>query len=948
MRRCLLPAFLALSSIFARADESPRSGYTFTTLAGRSLLSSEDGLPYAAGFNTPTGVAVDNEGNVFVADTGNHTIRKITPEGAVSTVAGLADNPGSADGTGREARFSSPRALAIDAGGTLYVADAGNATIRKITAAGMVTTVVGQAGVNGSVDGTGAAARFQFPGSLAFDRAGNLYVADGDRTVRKVTPAGVVTTLAGRADSFGTADGPGATARFLSLSGIAVDAEGNVYAADASAQTIRKINPAGVVSTLAGQPNTSGDVDGTGAAARFSFPEGLAVDARGNLIVADLGGPTVRVVTPAGVVTTLAGKAGSYARRDGMGAEARFTSPLGVAVSRSGTIFVADSEDNTIRQIGADARVTTLAGRIDSSGSADGAVAGARFFYPSGVTVDLAGNTYVADAQNHTVRKIARSGLVTTLAGAAGQRGSADGVGSAARFNYPGSIAVDADGNVYVVDQDNFTVRKISPEGAVRTLAGQVGNPGWDDGPGRTARFNRLNGIVVDASGTVFATDTDGPTIRVIAPDGTVSTLAGKAGGFGPHIDGPGADARFARPAGLALDARGNLFVTDGGALVCRISPAGVVTTIAGVPGLGQTVDGVGSAARFNGANGIAIDGLGNLFVTQSDQVIRQVTPAGVVTTVAGRSNRTGGVDGNGREARFNYPAAIATDLAGDLYVADGGNNTIRKGASTTRVANLSIRSRVGTGDQTLIMGFVNGGSAARRVVVRAVGPGLVSLGVPTAVADPQLTLFDARGVAVDRNDNWGSTAALADLFASLGAFPLEPASKDAALVLTVAAGAHTAHVTTTDRGEGVALVEIYDADAGTGSELVNVSARTMAGTGASRLIAGFVLSGTAPKTVLIRGIGPSLTAQGVANVLADPKIELFDSSGKSLGTNDDWGGTAVLKGAFTQVGAFRPAADNSKDAALLVALPAGVYTAHVTGAGTTSGVALLEVYEVP
>lgn len=937
-----------LCSGFAVGAESPRSGYAFTTLAGRATISAADGLAYAAGFNGPCGIVVDGEGNVFVADTGNHTIRKITPEGAVSTLAGQPDNPGSADGTGRAALFNRPRALALDTNGNLYVADAGNFTIRKITPAAVVTTVAGGAGLSGSVDGARAVARFAGPGGLGLDRVGNLYVADGNTTVRKITTEGVVTTLAGQPESYGATDGPGAVARFGGLSGLAVDAEGTVYVADASARTLRKITPAGVVSTLAGKAGLNGTDDGLGEAARFSLPEGLAVDRQGNIIVADLGGPTIRVVTPAGLVTTIAGRTDIGVRRDGIGLDARFTGPFGVAVDRAGTIFVADPEDSTIRQIDTGRRVTTLAGRADSAGSADGSAADARFYYPAGVAVDLAGNTYVADGHNHTIRKIARSGLVTTLAGAARQRGSADGPGSAARFNFPSDVAIDGAGNLYVTDQDNFTVRKISPAGEVRTLAGQVGNPGWDDGPGRSARFNRLSGIAVDAAGNVFVADTDGPTVRKITPDGVVSTLAGAAGIFGPHFDGTGTAARFARPSGLAIDARGNLFVTDSNTIVCRITPAGVVTTIAGTPGQRGNTDGTGSAARFTSATDVAVDGLGNVFVTETDQVIRQIAPDGVVTTVAGSPNRSGSADGNGRDARFYYPIAIASDQAGDLYVVDGGNNTIRKGASTTRVANLSIRSRVGTGDQTLIMGFVNGGSAARRVVLRAVGPGLAPMGVPSVVADPQLTLFDARGVVSDQNDNWGGSAPLRDLFASLGAFSLEAASKDAALVATVSAGAHTAHVTTSSAAGGVALVEIYDADGGTDSELMNVSARTTTGTDTGTLIAGFVLTGTAPKTVLIRGMGPSLAGQGVANALADPKIELFDRTGKSLGSNDDWGGTAGLKGAFTQVGAFMPTADGSKDAALLVALPPGVYTAHVTGAGATSGVALLEVYELP
>ncbi|HTX64720.1 MAG TPA: immunoglobulin domain-containing protein [Opitutaceae bacterium] len=325
-----------------------------------------------------------------------------------------------------------------------------------------IGTLAGQAGAGGGSDGTGTAAQFSGPADVAVDSSGNVYVADTNNdTIRKVTPAGVVTTVAGTAGSAGSADGTGAAARFNRPAGVAVDSAGNLYVADTNNNTVRKITPAGVVTTLAGQAGASGSADGTGSAARFKGPSGLAVDTSNNLWVADTLNHTLRKVTSVtGVVTTGAGTAGVAGAVDGTGAAARFFGPQGLAADASGNLFVADTNNHTIRQVVlATGAVTTLAGAAGVAGSADGANSAARFFYPSGVTVDGAGNLYVADTDNDLVREIATAGGVSTLAGQAGAAGTADGFGSAARFNFPSGIAADNSGNIYVADTNNQTIR---------------------------------------------------------------------------------------------------------------------------------------------------------------------------------------------------------------------------------------------------------------------------------------------------------------------------------------------------------------------------------------------------------------------------------------------------------------------------------------------------------
>jgi len=278
----------------------------------------------------------------------------------VTTLAGAAGVFGSADGTGSGAQFHLPFGVAADKAGNLYVADYSNSTIRKITSAGVVTTLAGTAGVIGSADGTGSAAQFFYPFAVAVDGAGNVYVADTNNyTVRKITPAGVVTTLAGLAGNHDYADGIGSNAGFGNLFGIAADSAGNVYVADNTYSTIRKITPAGVVTTLAGAPGISGSADGTGSAARFSSPRGIAIDSAKNLYVTDQNNQTIRKITPAGVVTTLGGVAGSYGIADGTGRSARFFTPAGIAVASSGVLYVADSYNHEVRSgVLADLKIT--------------------------------------------------------------------------------------------------------------------------------------------------------------------------------------------------------------------------------------------------------------------------------------------------------------------------------------------------------------------------------------------------------------------------------------------------------------------------------------------------------------------------------------------------------------------------------------------------------------
>jgi sugar lactone lactonase YvrE len=535
-------------------------------------------------------VATDSSGNIYVADTGNHIIRKITPAGVTSTLAGTAGSTGSADGAGSAARLYAPEGVATDSGGNIYVADTSNQTIRKITPGGFVTTLAGMAGFSGSLDGTGSAARFRGPGQLAADSGGNIYVADTfNHTVRKITPGAVVTTLAGMAASTGSADGTGSAARFYFPAGVTTDSGGNVYIADTDNRTIRRITAAGVVTTLAGMAGPLGSADGTGSAARFFSPGAVAADRVGNVYVADANNHTIRKITAAGVVTTFAGVAGSQGNADGTGSAARFRRPRGVAAGGDGNIYVADTENHTIRKITSTGIVTTLAGFAGSSGSADGTGSSARFFLPRGVSADSSGNAYVADSANHTIRKITPDGTATTVAGMAGSPGSSNGTASAARFNNPGAVAIDIAGNIYVADSLNHTLRLIpTSSGDVRTIAGMARLSGSADGTDSAARFNDPEGVATD-SVNIYIADTGNHTIRKITIARVVTTLAGMPG-FALEVDGTGNAARFASPTGLSIDRDENVFVADYGNNSIRrgepaLSDLAVIDKPAGVVG---------------------------------------------------------------------------------------------------------------------------------------------------------------------------------------------------------------------------------------------------------------------------------------------------------------------------------------------------------------------------
>lgn len=604
--------------------------------------------------------------------------------------------------------------IAQDGNGNTYVLDRSlDSFLLKVSSQGVITQL--------PLSARDSDAALYQPTGMTRDAAGNFYVTDRKCSVRKISPAGEITVLAGSAYSCGHSDGKGSDATFgMGITALAVDATSNVFVAGPDA-TIRKITPEGVVSTVAGTANAPGSADGAGSAARFGDVRSMAVDGAGNIFVTDSGidgtAPSIRKITPSGIVMKMAGGI-SYGSADGQSGAASFYTLSGLAIDASGNLYTGDQGNHSIRKISPDGVVTTFAGQSTTQNPpdinpADGPAKSASFRQPVAMTIDGAGNIFVAEAspslQFNALRKISVNGTVSTIAGTFAGSGTADGIGSMASFFTPHGLAIEANGKVWVADTGNQLIRQISTTGAVTTLAGTKGLGSFTeqgDGKGSLARFTQPLAIAVDSHGTAFVTDGGHRTLRKVLGDGTVTTLAGRVNTFGA-VDGTGSAATFSEILGVTVDQAGMLYVTDMSA-VRRVDPAtGTVTTLAGKLGafVQGSADGTGDAARFGYLPAIAIDTAGNLYVVDSgNNNVRKITPNGVVTTLAGRAGVTGSADGKGAAATFNKPQGIAVDKEGNVYVADTGNNLIRRIAPDGEVT--TIAGQVGANG--IVLGRLN------------------------------------------------------------------------------------------------------------------------------------------------------------------------------------------------------------------------------------------------
>jgi len=617
----------------------------------------------------------------------------------------------------------SPQAIVSDSTGGIYIASPQKCQVYYVAADGSIRLVAGN-GTSGSAGDGGPATMAQLqPGGLAVDASGNLYISDpNNRRVRKVAANGIITTVAGNGTSTSFAEGVQATATSINPKGIAVDGTGNLFIADIQNFRIRRVAPSGIINTIAGIGSSVDSGDGGLATAAGVNGDGLALDGNGNLFISEQGFARIRKIDTNGIITTIAGTVGQGYNGEGIAATlAQLDHPAGIAIDADGSVYIADLGNRRVRKISPDGIISTIAGNGTLGFSGDGAQATlATMRGPDGVTVDGAGNVYFTDGtplypgtgNNNRVRVIATDDTIYTIAGdgsigAFGDGGNAISGGLANPFG----ISFDASGNLLIADTNNYRIRKVTSTGSISTVAGGG------------AELTLPYGTAVDAAGNLYIADAGGQRVFKVNTDGVIHTLAGN-GSVGSG--GDGGQSIFAQlffPSGVAVDASGNLYISDyGNHRIRKITPAGFISSIslfvlnpaqivvdgnsrflvadygshvirrgladgtfsiiAGTFNSGFSGDGgLAKNAALSKPVGVATDADGNIYIADTgNNRIRKVTPTGVISTVAG--NGSAGFSGDGglaTSATLASPGGLAVDAVGNLYIADTNNSRIRK-----------------------------------------------------------------------------------------------------------------------------------------------------------------------------------------------------------------------------------------------------------------------------
>ena len=762
LRRCCSALILAALSAAVAGAQTAAIGWTIETVAGGANFGGDGAAATAARLRSPQGVALDGSGNLYIADLGNRRIRKVDSTGNISTVAGTGTVGFSGDGGAATAAQLYPQGVALDGSGNLYIAD-GNNRIRKVDSSGNITTVAGTGTRGFSGDGAAAgAAQLNSPRGVALDGSGNLYIADtSNHRIRKIATvpgfsagilsSGVITTVAGTGTSGFSGDGAAATAAQLNRPwGVALDGSGNLYIADSSNHRIRKVDAStGNITTVAGTGTQGSSGDGAAAtAARLDEPRGVAVDGSGNLHIADTSNRRIRKVTAStGFISTVAGTTQGFGGDGGSATAAQLLQPQGVALDGSGNLYIADSFSNRIRKVDSSGNISTVAGGASGDG---GAAVAAQLNFPDGVAPDGSGNLYIADTFNNRIRKVDSSGNISTVAGTGTSGFSGDGgAAGAAQLNQPQGVALDGSGNLYFADSNNNRIRKIATvpgfsagilsSGVITTVAG-TGTSGFsgDGGAATAAQLGAPRSVALDGAGNLYIADWSDNRIRKVDSSGNISTVAG-TGTSGFSGDGAAATAaQLNWPRGVAPDGSGNLYIADTfNHRIRKVNSSGIITTVAGTGTRGFSGDGgAAGAAQLNRPYGVAVDGSGNLYIADSqNHRIRKVDSAGVISTVA----------------QGLFSRSVALDGSGNLYIAAGDNRIYKLspqsgGGVTLPTVSLSANpSVIRRGESaTLTWSATNAVSAAIDQGIGAVALGGSRQVSPTATTRYAITVTNS------------------------------------------------------------------------------------------------------------------------------------------------------------------------------------------------------------
>ena len=653
-----------------------------------------NGMPATAiGLGISTCVAVDVSGNMYVAESLYHRIRKINTSGTIIPFAGTGNNAFGGDGgAATAADISFANAIIADNSGNIYFTDAYNDRIRKINSAGIITTVAGNGswGTYGGDGGAATAADIYLPKGICLDAGGNLYIADqGNNVIRKVNTAGIITTVAGNGSYGYSGDGGAATAAMLgNPSHICFDASGNMYIADAGNVRIRKVSTSGIITTIAGTGSYgySGD-GGPASAAVTGMPYATIADGSGNLYFSDYGNDVIRkIVLSTGIITTIAGNNVVGYSGDGVAATAtKLNYVEGMAVDASGNLLLADTYNSRIRKVAPSGIITTVAGGNPGNGLP---AASASFLLMDDLASDGYGNMYVVSESYHEAWKISSSGIVTNLAGNSTPAYAGDGgpATAASLFN-PASVAADKYGNVFIADQGNKVGRKINAAGIISTFSGKGTSRYSGDGSAATAaNLTNVTGVAVDTAGNLYLADADNNVVRMVNTSGIITTFAGSSTSCGSGSCGDGGPATAANlnyPRKVACDRRGNVYIADEfNMLVRKVDASGIITTFAGTGISGYSGDGgPATAAALGTVVSVHADRYNNIYIGDYlASAVRRVDTTGIISTIAG--NGTMGDSGDGgpaTAAKISYPYGICTDLLGNVYFADYLNLRIRE-----------------------------------------------------------------------------------------------------------------------------------------------------------------------------------------------------------------------------------------------------------------------------